>query len=222
MADITFDISPASVVPVALDTTLSRGGLAADAAAVGAALALKADTTELPKPVSVNGIEVNAQGRITIGAGDIKTDNDRSIQSVIDGMNGETLPLSDDDSTPIKDAIMSLDGAALKMGDGDDTTIKDAVVAAKTTVVDYYATISVNAWTGSVAPFTASVTIDGLLSTDKAFVAVSMVNAAEAMRKAMRTAFASVYKAETGNDTLTLTAEKLPESSINIIVRVVR
>ena len=55
MPNIDFNVTPGNTVAVPIDTTLSISGQAADAKAVGDALALKADKSELAQSITVNG-----------------------------------------------------------------------------------------------------------------------------------------------------------------------
>ena len=59
------EIDDAEVMQVPIDDTLSVSGEAADAKAVGDALALKADKSELQNQVNVNGQQPDNQGLIT-------------------------------------------------------------------------------------------------------------------------------------------------------------
>ena len=53
--EVEVEVEDAQVITVPIDATLSNSGEAADAAAVGAALADKADRSELQTQVKVNG-----------------------------------------------------------------------------------------------------------------------------------------------------------------------
>ena len=81
-------IDPA-VITVPIDDTLSHSNEAADAAAVGAALALKADKSELQAAITVNGQGADAQGAILI--------------------DGTDIPMSGTDSTTLKAKIETVD-----------------------------------------------------------------------------------------------------------------
>ena len=72
--DIVEEIDDATVVTVPIDDTLSISGEAADAKAVGAALAEKADRSELQTQVKVNGQSADAQGLIILLASHIPMD----------------------------------------------------------------------------------------------------------------------------------------------------
>ena len=69
--NIDFEINPAEVVTVPIDKTLSIEGEAADAKAVGDALANKADKSEIATAIKVDGQGADAQGEIVLLAGHI-------------------------------------------------------------------------------------------------------------------------------------------------------
>lgn len=78
------------VITVPIDDTLTHSNEAADAAAVGAALRLKADKTELQSAITVNGQEADDQGAILI--------------------DGTDIPMSGTDQTTLKAKIEAVDG----------------------------------------------------------------------------------------------------------------
>lgn len=98
------EMDDATVITVPIDDTLSNSGEAADAKAVGDALALKADKSELAAAVSVNGQGADAQGKILI--------------------NGTHVPMSGTDSTTVKEAIEAAAGRT-----GEDIPVSDEVGA---------------------------------------------------------------------------------------------
>lgn len=76
--ELDFTINEASVVPVPVDATLSIAGQAADAKAVGDALADKADKSELATAITVNGQAADAQGAILVTAEHVPMDDNES------------------------------------------------------------------------------------------------------------------------------------------------
>ena len=104
----TVEFADASVITVPIDETLQNSGEAADAKAVGDALALKADKSEIANAVTVNGQEADAQGHIIV--------------------NGDDIKMSDSDTTTVK-AIAVADGVSSSVasktftkGDGEDVS----------------------------------------------------------------------------------------------------
>lgn len=83
------EMDDAEVITVPIDTTLSNSGEAADAKAVGDALALKADADAVVA-IKVNGQAADNQGLILI--------------------DGTDIPMSGTDTTTMKDAIDAVDG----------------------------------------------------------------------------------------------------------------
>ena len=75
-------VSDAEVMTVNIDDTLTVSGEAADAKAVGDALALKADKSELQNQVKVNGQEPDNQGLIILLASHIPMSDATGAQTV--------------------------------------------------------------------------------------------------------------------------------------------
>ena len=83
-------VSDAEVMTVPIDDTLSISGEAADAKAVGDALELKADKTELEYHVKVNGEGADSQGNIIITADEIgmsDSDPTTTVKASIDTLS---------------------------------------------------------------------------------------------------------------------------------------
>ena len=100
----------ATVITVPIDDTLSNSGEAADAAAVGAALALKADLSQVTG-ISVNGENPDAQGAILLDASEIPMTDEAGADSVADAI----------------DAAMERTAEDIAMGTEDETTIAEAI-----------------------------------------------------------------------------------------------
>ena len=77
----------ATVITVPIDTTLTQSGEAADAAAVGAALALKADASQVVT-ISVNGESPDQQGEILLDASEIPISDASEADSVAEVIGG--------------------------------------------------------------------------------------------------------------------------------------
>lgn len=93
-------MSDAEVITVPIDDTLSNSGEAADAAAVGAALALKADKSQV-STISVNGQSADLQGHIIVDGTQIEmsSSDDTTLAEAIGeaaGRTGEDIPVDDD------------------------------------------------------------------------------------------------------------------------------
>lgn len=105
-------VQDSDVVTVPIDATLTVSGEAADAKAVGDALANKADRSELSTAVNVNGQTPDAQGNILLYANDV--------------------PMSDEDATTIKEAIEDIqdwDAGDINVDDSsvDPETVQHAI-----------------------------------------------------------------------------------------------
>ena len=93
------EMDDADVIIVPIDETLSNSGEAADAAAVGAALALKADKDELPATIKVNNQPADNQGLILIDGTDIPVSdsNTKTLAEAIEEaseMTAATIPMT--------------------------------------------------------------------------------------------------------------------------------
>ena len=111
--EVTVVVEDAQVITTPIDDTLTISGDAADAKAVGDALALKADASSVTA-ISVNGQTADNQGAILI--------------------NGTEIPMSDTDQTTLKAAIDTVDaktGATIPVnGDENAVTIEQAIANA--------------------------------------------------------------------------------------------
>ena len=97
--ELDFTINEAAVVPVPVDATLSIEGQAADAKAVGDALADKADKSELATAITVNGQAADAQGAILVTAEHVPMDDNESetvAQAIATqaARTGEDIPIN--------------------------------------------------------------------------------------------------------------------------------
>jgi len=104
-------VQDSDVITVPIDDTLTHSNEAADAKAVGDALALKADKSELSAAITVNGQAADAQGAILV--------------------DGTDIPMSGTDQTTLKAAIEAVDGktaADIKMSTASGAkTISQAI-----------------------------------------------------------------------------------------------
>ena len=129
-------VEDATVITVPIDDTLSVSGEAADAAAVGAALDLKADKSQIAT-ISVNGQPADNQGVILISAEDVPMDDSGTSQSVagavaeIGERTAEDIPMSSESGAQsIATVIGTLGGktaADIPMSSTDSTTIAAAM-----------------------------------------------------------------------------------------------
>ncbi len=141
--EVVVVVEDADVITVPIDDTLSNSGEAADAKAVGDALALKADKSELQAAVTVNGQGADAQGHIIVTANETKmssTDN-TTIKAKIEAVDGKTatdIPMSTTPGAPtVAEAITSGVARAadeIPMSASDPTTVAGAIGATNESV----------------------------------------------------------------------------------------
>lgn len=138
-------VEDADVITVPIDATLTHSGEAADAKAVGDALANKADRTELQTSVKVNGQTADNQGLILVLAEHVpmtSAENARNVKQELQALDGKTaadIKMSNESSAPsIAEAIGNIGdktaGDILMEEDGD--TVKDTIDGISETVED--------------------------------------------------------------------------------------
>jgi len=136
--EILDEIDDAEVITVPIDDTLSISGEAADAKAVGDALALKADASSIVA-ISVNGQTADLQGAILVDGSDIPAQNDSDTESVagalarIGARTAADIPMSSaQGAQSIADAIGGIGGQTadvIPMSESDPTTVASALAA---------------------------------------------------------------------------------------------
>lgn len=108
------EMDDATVITVPIDDTLSNSGEAADAAAVGAALALKADLADV-KNIKVNDEEADNQGQILIDGTGIPVSGEdtrtlaEAIESAEEGKTADEITMSAEDETTVAARIIALE-----------------------------------------------------------------------------------------------------------------
>ena len=138
-------IDDATVITVPIDDTLTNSGEAADAKAVGDALAMKADKSELQTAVTVNGQSADAQGAILVDASEIKMSSSdqttvKAKIEAVDGKTGADIPVDNSQGAQtIKQALQS--GATrtadqIEMSSTDNTTVKAKIESVEGDVND--------------------------------------------------------------------------------------
>lgn len=129
---MTVQAGPVANTPI--DDTLLIEGAAADAKAVGDALSLKADRSELPVAINVNGQSADDQGLILVTGADIDvSDSDETTVaaaiSALDAKTAADIPMSSElGAESIADAIANgLNATAdeIPLEEGSTTTVAD-------------------------------------------------------------------------------------------------
>lgn len=133
-------VDESQVITVPIDSTLTHANEAADAKAVGDALAAKANSSELA--FTVNG-QAKSNNNYEIYAGNIKVasgSNTTVAESLetLDNKTAEDIMMSDDPEAPtVYDALSSAsarDATIIPMEEGSTTSIADAIDALDETV----------------------------------------------------------------------------------------
>ena len=111
------EMDDSEVITVPIDDTLSLEGAAADAKAVGDALALKANLEDIVR-ISVNGEEADNQGVILIDGRHIPVNDDQGAPTLAEMFENlqeptaENIPMSDEDETTLAEKIAEMEEAA--------------------------------------------------------------------------------------------------------------
>lgn len=140
---VNVTVADAAVITVPIDATLTNSNEAADAKAVGDALALKADRSELQAAVKVNGQAADAQGEIIVDGTEIlmgDSDN-RTIQeavAAVESLTGEDIPVDDTQGAQsIAEAVSDAankSAADIPMSAGGTQTINQKIGAMDTAI----------------------------------------------------------------------------------------
>ena len=178
-------VEDADVITVPIDATLSNSNEAADAKAVGDALALKADKSELQAAVKVNNQPADAQGLILIDGSDIPVSDEdtETLAEAVTGLKGQTaesIPMSSDSGAKTiaevvnanAEAIENMEemtGATMPMEPGSQTTVKAAIDARAKTVNRQAPDIDGNIDL-SVIPLAENLQSDKMQSVDGSFI----------------------------------------------------
>jgi hypothetical protein len=82
-------------------------------------------------------------------------------------------------------------------------------------------TLTIDGWTGDVAPYVQAVAVEGLLETDRAVVRFSAPDNFADL-EAHQAAFSLLYKAESADGAITLYAKEKPETAFSVMLEVAR
>lgn len=126
------EMDDATVITVPIDDTLSRSGEAAEAKAVGDALALKADKSELQATISVDGQTADNQGVILVYGEHIPMSgtDERTVQAAVNAAaarTGADIPVSGaPGAQTIQEAIadgLAVTADEIPLADGSTVTV---------------------------------------------------------------------------------------------------
>lgn len=156
-------VSDATVMTVPIDDTLSVSGEAADAKAVGDALALKADASSVVD-IDVNGQSADNQGHIIIDGTDIKmssTDQTTLKEKIeaVDGKTGADIAISGDvGAQTVKaavEAVADRTATDIPMSSSNETPIASKIASMDTAIsANSTAASAANARTAQDIPMT--------------------------------------------------------------------
>lgn len=121
-------VEDAGVITVPIDDTLTHSNEAADAKAVGDALALKADKSEIQTAITVNGQAADAQGKILVTAADTKMSSSdaTTVKAKIEAVDGKTAADIRVSSDPTSQTIaQALASGAMRTADQIEMTASD-------------------------------------------------------------------------------------------------
>ena len=169
---VRFRVRASQLQSVPVDDTLSIQGQAADAAAVGAALAQKADLSQVTG-IKVNGQAADQQGLIYVDGSDIPvsaTDNTPVSDAVaaLQARNAANIPMSaESGAQSIADAIngsVNRAADAIPMEAGSETMVKDAIEGLQGDTEDLQEDVeglqtdvgAIQGWTAENVPYTAA------------------------------------------------------------------
>ena len=160
---VNVTVQDSDVITVPIDATLTHSGEAADAKAVGDALALKADKSELQNAITVNGQEADAQGKIIVTAEDTKiSDSDSTtVKAAIEAAAGRTAEdIRMSDSPTAQTIAQAMTGSVTRTADqiamsaSDATTVKARADAQQGAIEDLQTAVSaLGQMTGASIPY---------------------------------------------------------------------
>lgn len=86
---------------------------------------------------------------------------------------------------------------------------------------DYIISVPITGWNGSTAPYTRSLTLNGILATDKPIIDI-IPTGTWATDEAMRDSWACIRRISTAENKLNLEADGIPETAFTLQVRCIR
>ena len=127
--EVEMVVEDATVITTPIDDTLTQSGEAADAKAVGDALALKADISQITG-ITVNGQSADAQGAILVDGDEIPVSGGSEVMladalTALDEKTGADIPINNDESA---------DSIAAVVGDIQDALATGVVLTSEQTL----------------------------------------------------------------------------------------
>lgn len=136
------------------------------------------------------------------------------------GADGEAIVGTFDVHTTLAEHMADYDNphqvTAAQVGARPDTWVPTAAQVGAATSARYTATLSAGSWSGSAAPYSQTVTVSGLLSTDAPMVDI-LQTGTESTDSARREAWGLITRAVANANSLTVYASEKP--SVNLPVQ---
>jgi hypothetical protein len=90
------------------------------------------------------------------------------------------------------------------------------------TTVNYFSEINTTEWVGSSAPYTKTISILGILSSDKPFVDLDLSEVIYSEVESIKNSWGLIYRGTAITDGITFYADEIPDVNIPIHIKVVR
>ena len=100
-------------------------------------------------------------------------------------------------------------------------TVTMPTLSGVATTALYQATIGTT-WTGSAAPYTQTISVSGIKSSDTPIVDVNLANVAYSNKDKVIEAYSSIYRITTNNNSITVYSDEKTTTSVPIQLKVVR
>lgn len=120
--------------------------------------------------------------------------------------------------TEVGDLIIAV---VKRTGSGNQNT-DWVVVQENLELATYSISIPTSGWTGSAAPFTIAITVNGIKDTDIPTIDINLNGVTYANVAGQLEAWGKIYRAVTGTDTITFYATEVPAVAFTLQARVVR
>lgn len=124
-----------------------------------------------------------------------------------------------DNTTNAEDAINSAKTDASNAKTAADKAA--AAVASKATTSIYSASVGTT-WSGSEAPYTQTIAVSGILSTDTPIVDVNLASIAYADKSAVIEDYAKIYRITTADGSITVYSDDVTSVAVPLQLKVVR
>lgn len=160
-------------------------------------------------PSGIISVNAKTDADIVLGGGDIK-----STINVNNVGREKTITQHLQDHQIAIENIPTTDNQTLE-------TTADNKLKVKSVVNIYTATIPTENWTGTEAPYTIQITVNGLTENSNVDLDLDLSNTLYENIETIQSCYAKIYRAVNGNNTLTIYASEIPTIAIPIKLKVV-